>query len=58
MPSAPPTIKPRPKAAVFVLVRHSQRPRKAVAASVTTHTIAIELLIKLALTHVFVNDVT
>jgi hypothetical protein len=30
----------------------------AVAAGVTTHTIAIELLVKLALTHVFVNDVT
>jgi hypothetical protein len=32
--------------------------RTAVAASVTTHTIAIELFVKLALTHVFVNDVT
>jgi thiosulfate reductase cytochrome b subunit len=30
----------------------------AVATSVTTHTIAIELFVKLALTHVFVNDVT
>ena len=32
--------------------------RTAVAASVTTHTITIELFVKLALTHVFVNDVT
>jgi hypothetical protein len=34
------------------------RNRAAVAASVATHTIAVELFVKLALTHVFVNDVT
>ena len=38
--------------------RLTVRDGTAVAAGVTAHAIAVELFVKLALTHVFVNDVT
>jgi thiosulfate reductase cytochrome b subunit len=60
----PADVSPRDVQGSTAIVTNLANPRltlwnwTAVAAGITTHTIAIELFVKLALTHVFVNDVT